>query len=403
MSDLRGHSVIVTDGEQRAALAVVRSLGRAGASVHVVSTSGRSLAGASRFALSDTRCPDALTEPAAFATSLRDRALATRATVVIPITDAALLATLPARDSLGGALVPFPELDTVLAVADKELVLEHAARVGIAVPGQTVIGDAGQLAALDACSMRYPVVVKPARSVAGTTLRRAKFTVAHADSSDALRTVLHSLPHEAFPILVQQRVVGPGIGIFLLVWDGAVLAAFSHRRIREKPPAGGVSVYRESIALDPNLLARSVALLESLSWQGVAMVEYKVEESTGIPYLMEINGRFWGSLQLAVDAGVDFPLLLVRCALGERVAPITSYRTDVRSRWWWGDVDQLLARLRNSASTLALPPGSPGRLDSLRDFLRRDSRDSEEISGSGDFRPFVRETVQWIRSLTRKR
>ena len=53
----------------------------------------------------------------------------------------------------------------------------------------------------------------------------------------------------------------------------------------------------------------------------VAMVEYKLDAATGTAYLMEINGRFWGSLQLAIDAGVDFPLLLVRCALGERVAP----------------------------------------------------------------------------------
>ncbi len=109
---------------------------------------------------------------------------------------------------------------------------------------------------------------------------------------------------------------GPGVGVFLLLWEGKLRAAFAHRRLREKPPSGGVSVYRESIALDPVLLERSRRLLESFGWQGVAMVEYKIDERTGTPILMEINGRFWGSLQLAVDAGVDFPRLLIECAEG---------------------------------------------------------------------------------------
>ena len=82
-------------------------------------------------------------------------------------------------------------------------------------------------------------------------------------------------------------------------------AVFAHRRLREKPPSGGVSVYRESVAPDPSLVARAAALLAGLGWRGVAMVEMKTDARTGTPYLMEVNGRFWGSLQLAVDAGVD--------------------------------------------------------------------------------------------------
>ena len=56
----------------------------------------------------------------------------------------------------------------------------------------------------------------------------------------------------------------------------------------EKPPSGGVSVYRESMVPDPALLSQSLALVKRLGWQGVCMVEYKVESSTGTPYLMEV-------------------------------------------------------------------------------------------------------------------
>jgi predicted ATP-grasp superfamily ATP-dependent carboligase len=76
------------------------------------------------------------------------------------------------------------------------------------------------------------------------------------------------------------------------------------------------------------------------------MEKYKLDEATGVPYLMEINGRLWGSLQLAIDAGVDFPTMLVAAATGGEPRPVTYYRSDVRSRWWWGDVDHLLLRLQ---------------------------------------------------------
>lgn len=127
------------------------------------------------------------------------------------------------------------------------------------------------------------------------------------------------------------------------------------------------------------------------------MVEYKVDERTGTPYLMEVNGRFWGSLQLAVDAGVDFPVLLLSAATGEPAEPVNAYTAGVRSRWWWGDVDHLIARLRRSRAELSLPPEAPGRWRALRDFFTiHFGRDREEILRLDDPRPFFRESVQWF-------
>ena len=133
-----------------------------------------------------------------------------------------------------------------------------------------------------------------------------------------MRSAIASLDDAAFPLLIQQRIVGPGTGIFLLVWDGTVRAVFAHRRLREKPPSGGVSVYSESIAAKPDLVERSRLLLERMKWNGIAMIEYKLDASTGVPYLMEVNGRFWGSLQLAIDAGVAVALDVVTRHDGER-------------------------------------------------------------------------------------
>jgi len=396
---MRGRTVLVTDGEQRSALAIVRSLARAGHRVHVCAARRRPLAGASRYAVAEWLVADPLQDPDRFTADVRALVDRERVDTLLPVSEAALLALLPRRERFPGVLIPFPSDAVFRRISDKAALLSVAPEVGIAIPQQDVIQSRDALLALGAAgSAGYPLVLKPARSVGESHGRRAKLTVRHVADAAALDAAARDLGPNAYPLLVQRRIMGPGVGIFLLVWHGETLAQFSHRRIREKPPSGGVSVYRESIAADPELVRRSRALLDRFGWCGVAMIEYKVDARTGTPYLMEVNGRFWGSLQLAVDAGVDFPALLLAAAAGEVVAPVLTYTVGVRSRWWWGDVDHLVARLRRSRAALALPPDAAGRWGALRDFLTlRPHVDHEEILRRDDPRPFLRETRQWFR------
>ena len=389
--------VVITDGEHRSALAIARSLGRAGHRVVVCSSRRHSLAGASRYAASTELVSSPLHGPAAFADNISDVVRRESADVLIPVSEASLLALLPRRDALRPCLIPFPPAERFVDVCDKSRVLAAAARHGIAVPRQLVLESSSDLTRLDG-ALNFPLVVKPSRSVADAGSTRLKSGAAHARDRTALNAVLGRIPAAAYPVLLQERVVGDGIGVFVLLWDGQLRAAFAHRRIREKPPSGGVSVVSESIALDPELLARSVALLRDFDWQGVAMVEYKLDRRTNVPYLMEVNGRFWGSLQLAIDAGVDFPNLLVRAACGDPTPPVGDYKLGVRLRWEWGDVDNLLVRLRRSPASLALPDGSPGRTRGMWDFVRALGPGTRgEVLRIDDPRPFLRETVDWFR------
>lgn len=389
-----GRTILVTDGEQRAALAAVRSLGAAGHRVHVVAARPGSLAAASRHAAAEHVLPDPLRRPDDFADAFASLAARTGADVALPVSEPALLAVLPARDRVPAAL-PFPSLEAFRAVCDKARVLATAPAHGIAAPAQLEarVPD-------DAAGWRggFPVVLKPSRSVVESNGVRVKTGVGYADDPGSLRAALDALPAAAFPVLLQERIEGPGTALSVLVWDGELRAAFGHRRLREKPPSGGVSVLRESIPLDREVLGRSLALLRDFAWRGVAMVEFKVDARTGTPYLMEINGRLWGSLQLAIDAGVDFPGLLVEAALGGRSAPVTTYGVGVRTRWEWGEVDHLVARLRRSPAELSLPPGAPGRLRAIWDFVGAMLAGSRaEVFRAGDPRPFLRESAGWLR------
>jgi predicted ATP-grasp superfamily ATP-dependent carboligase len=395
---MTSRTVIVTDGEQRAALAVVRSLGAAGYRCVVAASSRASIAGVSRFCARSVTVPDALARPEEFAEAIATLAADERASLVLPIAEQSMLAILPIRSRLLPAVVPFPDLPAFRALSDKQKVLEEASKLGIAVPAQVVVADQRGIAELDFQSLRYPIVIKPARSVGGPAGERIKLGVSYATDSGELRRRILSLPSAAFPLLLQQRVVGPGTGIFLLRWNGEAQAVFAHQRLCEKPPTGGVSVYCESIAADAALVDASRKLLDSFGWRGVAMVEFKRDAESGQPFLMEVNGRFWGSLQLAIDAGVDFPRLLAAYALGDPVAPQPPYRVGVRSRWWWGQVDHVVGRVRRGRRIAPLPPGTLSVSRALGDLLFGPFRraDYEEVLWWNDPRPFFNETVRWI-------
>ena len=138
-----------------------------------------------------------------------------------------------------------------------------------------------------------------------------------------------------------RRVPGR-TGTYTAVLDdrGELVAAFQHERVHE-PPQGGVSSYRRSVALSEPLLEGARQFCRELRWTGPAMFEFKVCPDTGRAVLMEVNGRFWVSLQLAVSAGVDFPRLWVEALRGLPVSGPAEY-DDVVLRWLWGDVKRFL-------------------------------------------------------------
>jgi predicted ATP-grasp superfamily ATP-dependent carboligase len=98
------------------------------------------------------------------------------------------------------------------------------------------------------------------------------------------------------------------------------------------PVQGGPSTLREGVE-HPQMMESGLSLFKLLNWVGVGMVEFKVDPRDGIPKLMELNPRFWGSLSLAIVSGVDFPYLILKMARGERFEPVLRYKVGRRCRW----------------------------------------------------------------------
>jgi len=283
---------------------------------------------------------------------------------------------------------------------DKLETLEHARACGVHAP-PTYAPDSlvGFRAAAE--ELGYPCVVKPRFSNAwnGNGFAPDLGPVYVKDSADLNAAVQSRRQGEYWPLL-QAYVVGRGTGMSVMCDRGRVLALFAHERLREVRPSGSGSSLRRSVLPDPQLLAWVERLVAKLEWHGPAMVEFR-HDGTRPPWLMEVNGRFWGSLQLAIAAGVNFPLLWVRQLEGQATEfPPPAYDTDVTVRWLWGDVKRFLHIVRGA------PRGYPGRYPTLWQGLkelvgRQPSGTRLEVWDRQDPLPGVGELVQGLRDLVR--
>jgi predicted ATP-grasp superfamily ATP-dependent carboligase len=209
----------------------------------------------------------------------------------------------------------------------KDKILHLAEKLGVPIPRTWYIKDISQLKGLKD-SLPYPVVIKPKISSGAVGISYPK------NPGDLMEQYLSV--HQRFPYPLVQELIphgAPGYGVsFLLDEKGEVRASFVHKRLREYPVSGGASTLRESVRRD-DIREMALTLLKAVDWFGVAMVEFKLDPRDGIPKLMEINPRFWGSLSLAIEAGVNFPYLLYRMSRGENFRSVEHYQIGKRCRW----------------------------------------------------------------------
>jgi predicted ATP-grasp superfamily ATP-dependent carboligase len=318
-----------------------------------------------------------------------------RIEVIVPVTDRASRALLGADEELG-AKVAGPSRAAYERASDKAALLTVARQCGLRVPQQEVLVSPGDTVPQSVSSGW--TVVKPAHSVAEVSGALVSTSVRYAYGRRALEALVATYPAAAYPLMLQERIRGSGEGVFLLRQRGHTALVFAHRRLREKPPAGGVSTYRISILPPVDLVGRCEALLDTLGYEGAAMIEFKRDAATGEHVLMEINARLWGSVQLAIDAGIDFPSALVQSSLGLPITVNPVGRVGVRSVWELGELDHMWALLRRSPDELQLPPGETAGLPgTFKALVSRRLGDHPEVFRWNDPMPFVAELSRWVR------
>jgi predicted ATP-grasp superfamily ATP-dependent carboligase len=392
-------NVLVTDGDNRSALAVTRSLGRKGCNVFVAGKDPGNLSACSKYCRRAFTTPDPISDGVNNARAIGEIVVSERINVIFPMTEQSVYCLNEARGQLGERVVlACAPPDKMEAVSNKYKLFQLAEKLGVAIPETLYVMDVDDFLVQRARITHFPVVVKPAFSKIKDGDRIISTRVMCAATPGELDRLYEMKPELRFPSLIQEMIVGEGTGLFTLFDHDRHLELFSHRRILEKPPSGGVSVLSESVPLDDEMVESARKLLSEVGWQGIAMVEFKRDIRDGRAKLMEVNGRFWGSLQLAVSSGVDFPALCLDYHLGAQLPSLLSdYLVGHRLKWVYGIIDHLIIRLKQGDDSFNLPPGAPSRGQVIWEILQFvDKHTSSDVFDLKDLRPIISETKTYL-------
>jgi predicted ATP-grasp superfamily ATP-dependent carboligase len=357
-------SVLVTDGHFRKTLAVVRSLGRRGIHVTVGERTCLNTSFFSKYCFKRLVYPSPRRSPDRFIEFLLNEIKRNDYDCLFPMEEETLLLLAKYHSEISQyTYLLVPDLKKVEFVRDKRNLMQFAEAHGIPMPktyyhpptpepckGQgsgpksnevqgspasNVVQDLNQF--VD--KFPIPAVIKP-------RISSGSFGIVYVKKEEDFIPAYQSV-HERFPFPLIQEWIPDGGGTYGLsaLFDEAsnIKAAFVHKKLRMYPVQGGPSTLREGVE-HPQIMEMGLSLLKSLNWVGVGMVEFKVDPRDGIPKLMEINPRFWGSLQLAIVSGVDFPNLILKMARKESYDPVLHYAVGKRCRWFLlGDILHFLS------------------------------------------------------------
>lgn len=385
MIDKDGRRILVLDGDQPAALAIVRSLAAHGMTVDAGERAAKFLSSHSRHVRDALVYPDPLSEPAAFVDTIAERLARTHYDLVIPVAEDTLQPLAAQRERIEKlakvAIAPNAALEIF---TDKARTFALAEKLGVPIPKSITLDDFAA-ATEHAAKLDYPVVLKPARSIGKGKKKRTKVNVAYAHDPQQFLALAEPMS-KLGEIIVQEYFRGAGVGVEILADHGEVVYAFQHKRLHELPLTGGGSCLRESVPVNEMLLEYSRKLMREVGWHGVAMVEFKLDEATNECRLMEVNPRFWGSLPLAVAAGADFPYYLVELLTREKRPDAPPAKTGVLARKLSADVYWYVQVLKPDQDEPLIR--WPTRQEALRDFMLTFSpKHHFDVQSLGDLKP----------------
>lgn len=322
--------VLILDGMWNKTLAVVRSFGKRGFYVSAGERTRLATAIFSRYCNRRWIYSSPMISPDAFLKDLEGELKQGNYDVTFPTefsTQVLLTNTANRQRFEGYTRIPFADATLAKKCNDKAFIMRYAMENGIDIPKTFFINDTEHVKRI-AKQIQYPVLIKPRDSSGSRGIVYVK------DKDELMPSYIKVHKQYPFPIIQEYIPDGGesyGAGL-LLNFKSETRASFVYKRLRTHPVRGGPSTLRESVKRDD---IRKIAelLMSSLKWTGIAHVEFKIDPRDGSPKLLEVNPRFWGSLQLAIESGVDFPYLLFKLAMEGDIEPVTDYNAGVQCRW----------------------------------------------------------------------
>lgn len=223
------------------------------------------------------------------------------------------------------ARIPIVTYDKMYIAQNKSETFKFAKTIGYPMPITYFINSLDEIENI-AKTICYPAVIKK--------VNPQETGVIYCNNANELMSnylgIAKSIVNRQELPIIQEYIEGKGVGFYGLFNQGKCVAYFMHERIHEYPITGGASTLAKS-NYNETLKRLGIKILSDLKWHGVAMVEFK-EDKNGNYKLIEINPKFWGSLELSYVAGINFAYLAYLAALNLNI-PQTTYKKNIYFRW----------------------------------------------------------------------
>lgn len=360
--------ILVLDANRNSALSFIRSLHRKEVEVTAGSRSKFTRGTLSRAASGTYVYPNPVDRPKQFVRHVADYLERNEHVAVVPMTDPthSILSKHKALIESTGTAVGVEEWETFVKANDKSRIAACATELSIPTP-ETYTPASFDEVVERADEFAYPVLLKPRlTSVVGADgsyteqrISGENYAESPAVLLSAYRSFLEQCEHShQEPPLVQEVVPGTTMATTALAEKGSCVAHFQEERLRTYPVDGGVGALRVGVR-EPEMLQYATAIIEALEWTGPIYVEF-MRLPDGTYRLIEVNGRYWGSLALAVNSGVDFPWLHYQQLRGVTPKWNGRYQTGVRQRrLFYRDINWLRTKLSRGNMGRYIPSSRP--------------------------------------------
>ena len=186
----------------------------------------------------------------------------------------------------------------------------------------------------------YPCIVKPSQSHIFRKLFGRKVILVRNDTE--LRRALSLFQHYALDPCVQEIIPGDSSSVVSVggYFDkhSRPIAMLTTRRIREFPLSFGTGSRIVTECL-PEVAELATQIVASLSFHGIADIDFIEDKRDDKLKLIDFNPRCWGEVYISAKAGADIPLSAYLDTLGTEVKD-TSQMDGVR---WVDNVADVLA------------------------------------------------------------
>lgn len=269
-----------------------------------------------------------------------------------------------------------PDISTLERVVDKSQLMRFAITHQIPIPNTFFINNPDDIHEIRNC-LKFPVIIKPTNEKSGRGIVRV-------DNPDMIEELYAFTRHHYGPSIIQEYIP------FKKRYSVATLISKEHeiQRIciiqdnRIYPLHTGTSCFVETVN-NSDIMNLTFDIVKSLGIWGMTELEFIIDERDGKPKFLEINPRFWGSVQCAISAGVDFPVLLHKLVTGDNIPVSYEYKTGITGRYIFPkDLLHLVSVLKGSYSFNY-------KLKTMTDFIKFYPNNADYIFSLADIRPFL--------------